>query len=848
MIINLGLYATHNRAGEITYRHVSGLTYEFTIVTYTYSLSPADRPSLIIDWGDGTNSTISRYQKTQLPNYVNLNLYKGNHTFTGQGEFVISMEDPNRNGGVINIPNSINVPFYIETILNISPFVGSNSSPLLLNPPIDNGCVGFPFYHNAGAYDTDGDSLSYVLVHCRGENGNFIQGYSYPAASSSFSIDPITGTLSWINPLMQGEYNVAFLIKEYRNGFEIGSVTRDMQITIGACNNNPPVIEQLNDTCVEVGSTLNFIIKASDIDNDYVTLRGTGGPLVLANSPAIFPQPTTGHSFVQSPFSWTPLCEHVQLQPYQVVFKAKDDGTPVNLVDIKTLFIKVVAPSPKNLTATAQANHIILNWNQSYCSNANGYDIYRHNGYIGYIPSNCETGVPAWTGYVKVGTTNSVTTTTFTDTDNGYGLIHGPEYCYMVVATFDDGSESYASLEACANLIKDVPVMTNVSVDSTDQTEGRISLIWSMPDSLDFTQTPGPFKYLIYHNITGLGQPVILIDSLSNLIDTTYTHYDLNTESNTHFYKIDFINNTIGNRFVIGSTQVSSSIFVETVGHANTLTLSWNELVPWTNYHYIIYKKNSLGSFDSLTFTTNQEFTDSNLVNGSTYCYKVKSIGEYSAPGFAKPLINWSQEVCGIPIDDEAPCAPDLSVSTDCRVIENELVWTNPNNSCANDVVAYKLYYTENTSFDYNVIYHPLTPNDTTYTHMGMSSVVGCYYVTAIDSFDNESVASNLACIDLDSCRLYRLPNVFTPNGDITNDFFIPFPYDFVERVNMKIFNRWGALVFQTEDPDIMWDGKDINTKKDCSEGVYFYVCEVYEYRLEGLKMRQLQGTVSLYR
>lgn len=37
-------HATHQRAGEISYRYISGLTYEFTITTYTYSASPADRP------------------------------------------------------------------------------------------------------------------------------------------------------------------------------------------------------------------------------------------------------------------------------------------------------------------------------------------------------------------------------------------------------------------------------------------------------------------------------------------------------------------------------------------------------------------------------------------------------------------------------------------------------------------------------------------------------------------------------------------------------------------------------------------------------------------------------------
>jgi gliding motility-associated-like protein len=844
----LNLFGTHNRAGEITYRYISGLTYEFEIVTYTNSAPyAADRPSLDINWGDGTSSTLNRYLTIMLPNITKENHYKGVHTFSGQGSYVISMEDPNRNYGVVNIPNSINIPFYIETHLNISPFIGINNSPVLLNAPIDNGCTGNPFLHNPAAYDPDGDSLAYELVNCKGDNGNNIIGYSIPAYTQSFSINPITGTLSWINPVLIGEYNVAFLIKEYRNGFLIGSVMRDMQITIASCNNHPPQIESLSDTCVEVGQNLHLLIKANDIDNDRITLTGDGGPLQLQNSPANFPS-ANAFGYVQSHFNWTPICEHVKLYPYQMIFKATDNGSTVNQVDIKTMFITVVAPAPKNLIAKAQANHIDLHWNASYCTNIKGYDIYRHQSYIGYHAATCETGVPAWTGYVKIGSTTGLNDTTFLDNNNGYGLIHGHDYCYMVVAVFNDGAESYPSLEACASLIKDVPIITHVTVDSTDINQGKITVVWSEPDSLDLNQTPGPFKYLIYHNNLGFGQPMNLIDSLDQLSDTIFQHQQINTQSTTNFYQVDFINNSSGNRFLIGNTHFASNIFIQADGRSNRVELSWNELAPWNNYRYVIYKQNQNGTFDSIAYTSNQNYTDSNLVNGQTYCYLVKGVGEYGGNGLMKPLLNWSQIVCGIPVDDEAPCAPILQGTTDCISIENQLVWDNPNNRCARDVVAYKLYYKPNNNSDYTVIYNPLNSVDTSYLHQDISSIVGCYFVTAIDSFANESAASNMVCIDLDSCRLYRLPNVYTPNGDGINDYFVPYPYDFVEKVNMQIFNRWGSLVFKTEDPDINWNGEELQTKNECSEGVYFYVCEVFETRLNGLEKRILKGSVSLYR
>ena len=97
---------------------------------------------------------------------------------------------------------------------------------------------------------------------CKGAEGQDIPGYTYPQASSFFDIDPLTGLLQWEDPVLQGEYNVAILVEEWRHGVKIGSVIRDMQILISACDNDLPVISMISDTCVVAGSGLNFVISA----------------------------------------------------------------------------------------------------------------------------------------------------------------------------------------------------------------------------------------------------------------------------------------------------------------------------------------------------------------------------------------------------------------------------------------------------------------------------------------------------------------------------------------------------------------------------------------------------------
>jgi gliding motility-associated-like protein len=102
-------------------------------------------------------------------------------------------------------------------------------------------------------------------------------------------------------------------------------------------------------------------------------------------------------------------------------------------------------------------------------------------------------------------------------------------------------------------------------------------------------------------------------------------------------------------------------------------------------------------------------------------------------------------------------------------------------------------------------------------------------------------------CFDVDDCMDYHLPNVFTPNGDGVNDLFQPYqPYSNVEKIDMTIYNRWGRKVFHTEEPNINWDGKDYLSKQLCSDGTYFYSCDVYLHSLSGVITVPLHGSITL--
>ena len=849
-------FATHERAGEIIYEHIDGLKYKATIITYTYSPSPADRPQLTLMWGDATASVLDRTEKIPITEIIQRNVYVGEHTYAAPGIFKLAIEDPNRNYGIVNIPNSVNIPFYIETELIINPFLGNNSSVVLLNPPLDFGCINRVYIHNPGAYDPDGDSLSYKLTICKGAGGQPVPGYIFPhlvdqGNPGSFSINAYNGDLIWDSPTLQGEYNVAFIIEEWRFGQRIGYVTRDLQIQVVACSNNPPEIITISDTCINAGDSLFFQVTATDPDGDQVKLSATGSPFLQAESPAVMdPNPAIGNVNAIAQFHWKTVCSHVLKNPHPVYFKAIDNDPIVSLSSYKTLYIKVVGPAPQNPLATSLGNSIILSWEKNGCDNVKGYFIYRRKSYYGFFPGHCEVGVPEYTGYTKISEIDGADNLSYTDSENGNGLIPGIQYCYMITAIFSDGGESYATEEVCALLKRDLPIITNVSIISTDGNDGSVYIAWAKPTELDTIQIPGPYEYQLYRKDNSQGSTFNQVAAFNSLNDTTYNDGSINTRDLQFRYRVDLLTKNPDNPFYIGSTVAAPSIFISIEPTDKALQLNWNNDVPWINDTFEVYRKiPSISSdFELIGTSLTPDYLDTGLENGKEYCYKVKSIGRYSALGLVDPIINFSQEHCGFPIDKVPPCPPALKVEINCEELVNYLKWWPYPDTCQEDSVYFKIYWAASEDSDYSLV-STTGPDVFEYTFSTIPpSVVGCFSVTALDTMHNESLPSNVVCIDIDACGDIWFPNVLTPNSDDYNDFFQADSVNSVKQFRLTIFNRWGTVVYETEDPFFKWDGKDQSNNRDCSPGVYFYEGLVSVYTLRGPIDKKVRGSVTLLR
>jgi gliding motility-associated-like protein len=851
LTISLRGYATHNRAGEIVYKHISGYKYQITIYTYCYTQTEADRESLELDCGDGTGKiTLPRISKSILDNnetlsfsYLCKNVYVGEHTFSGPGTYVLYMEDPNRNDGVLNIPNSVNVVFSIKTTLVINAVTGNNSSPILLNAPMDKAALNKTFVHNPGAYDPDGDSLSYRIATCLQQDGQEIVGYTLPPVTDSIYVNPKTGDFVWERPAKVGTYNVAMWIEEWRNGVKIGQVLRDIQVEVIDTDNHTPIIDKNAYYCVLAGNELDFKVTAHDPDGDQIQMTASGGPFEVENSPATFEVSATWTTNPEGKFDWKTQKEHVKRMPYDVLIKCLDDDEKVPLTAYHSIKISVVAPAPEIVETFSTNSTIKLTWNKGGNKNVTGYKIYRRDrSDDNFSVGVCETGLSSEAGYDLIYEVKNGEDTVYVDSNYGKGLPNGFIYCYRVVAVFADGALSQPSEKKCALLQRGLITFTKASVDYTDEKDGVVQLEWLAPARLDTISIPPPYYYLLYPYPNGVNEKTVELEGVDN---TKYTDKGFDTYHSGTFYSIAFANYDAAEQKFndIGAASTTTTVFIKTACADRKVTITHECDVPWKNDTFVVFRKDpGMTEFDSIGYSLNGTYVDrKGLVNDQTYYYKMKTIGYFSEDGLPEHIENWSQEAPATPVDTIPPCII-FDVKSNCDKAFNSITW-RPDTACGLGIAKYILSYSSTLDGSMSVL-EEFSPEVNKFDHYPELGMAGCYIVNALDSTGN---VSNNSRVCVDYCEYYRLPNVFTPNGDNKNDIFHPYPYQFVDHIEMSITNRWGKEVFNTTDPDINWDGTDKDTGKLVPDGVYFYICTVYEYRLTGLETRDLQGYITVY-
>lgn len=276
-------------------------------------------------------------------------VYQGQVTLTPCANWMMSYTLCCRNpSNTIQSPTSADM-FIPATLNNLA--APCNSSPTFSNPPATIICNGQQFCFNHGAIDPDGDSLVYSMVTPYDDgpgtstpNVIYLGGYTaqQPLPSSPpVTIDPNTGDIC-MTPTANLTTVFAVLVEEWRtiNGVPtlIGSVLRDMQLTVITCNNLLPTASGINPSATSynpndtiyainvcLGDTVQFNVYAHDNDTpqDNLTLSWNNGisdgtwTVTGNNTPS-----ATGTFF------WIPNSSYISNVPYCFTVTVRDDNCP----------------------------------------------------------------------------------------------------------------------------------------------------------------------------------------------------------------------------------------------------------------------------------------------------------------------------------------------------------------------------------------------------------------------------------------------------------------------------------------------------------------------------------------
>jgi hypothetical protein len=253
LLFYLPAAATHLQSGHITYVHLEGRSYSIILTVYSDMNSPVMPGTGILDFGDGSSQELnlepddSRITRTRTGNTWKSEIVI-EHTYSSPGNYTISYQEPYRNEGIMNMKNSADMAFYIESLLIVDAAF-MNNSVTITKTPLHQSYQQQTYHYNPGAYDPDGDSLSFHLIPSMQDKNTPVADYTFPhvtfeqegaseaGESAYFTINPNTGDIVWDAPLRIGGYTIAYEIREWRlineTYKQIGRVMHDLTVMVG---------------------------------------------------------------------------------------------------------------------------------------------------------------------------------------------------------------------------------------------------------------------------------------------------------------------------------------------------------------------------------------------------------------------------------------------------------------------------------------------------------------------------------------------------------------------------------------------------------------------------------------
>ena len=767
-------------------------------------------------------------------------IYTDTIIFEGQcADWTFSISECCRNTAITSLTNPGGDNIYVETIINNTPSVGCNNSPVFNTIPTAYICPGQLACYDNLATDPDGDSLVYNLVAPLTAaatpvvfNAPFTFQDPFDAIVSSF--DSQTGNFC-VEPTAPQVTVLAIRVDEYRNGVLIGSITRDIQIQVTnalLCGNTSPNLTGIDglpfnltntDTSICPGTTLDIDIFGSDPDQ---LNPQTLAPDILTMD---FVNNVIGSNFTVSAnntpnpignLTWTPSASDTSSTPYQLTVSVTDDGCPYNSSFSVTYNI-TVSPNVATLQPLTDVceDSPIISLNQGVPSGG----VYSGAGVVGnsFNPSIAGPG----THSITYAFTNNIGCTG-TDTKdilvealpnagmNGSSIVcsSAPPFDLFDILTgnpqsggvwtdvfgntpstnFNPSSQTSAiyTYTIAANICPDASATTDITVDQIPiANAGNDTIICGPSFNLRGQSSIGVGNWSTNSADVSFTNPN---DPNSYVVVDQFGTYEFTwTEDNNNCVSVD--NVTI--EFIEPPLQLSISPSNSEICPGETVELSIED--SFDEYQWM---RNNVKLYN----TNNPKLT---VDEGGNYQVEVKNS---ICTAISPPAV-----VFEIPLlDPTITTRPDSVI---CPVDEPFLLEaaTQGGKWQGNGLNSEGIFTPINAQIGENIIYYTLDFN--------------CY--------EQDSILIDLGC----ELQLF-IPNVFTPNNDEHNENFV------IKAVNlltfeMQIFNKWGELIFQSNDINNLWDG--YFKGRVVPTGVYSYVVNVYGK--DGQAVNK-QGTISVIR
>ncbi len=456
-----------------------------------------------------------------------------------------------------------------------------------------------------------------------------------------------------------------------------------------------------------------------------------------------------------------------------------------NLEDMLTPSVPVLS----SVSIDTLTGQLTVNWNQNDQPDTYGYVIYLkdQNGFLQEIDTVWGIGN---TSYVYTGTIDGPLTFTVAAFDSCFTPSSPPTYQTSAKGELHTSMFTTAAINQC-------------TASATIDWSAYIG--WN--DLTDYT---------VFLKENGIW------DSIGN---TSGTSYVLQLEQLKTYCVVIRANSDNGNYsfsnlncFIINGPAPPAQHYLQVATVSDESIVLRHHLISGSNVKAVRFERlNPMnGTFEEIgevaASGSTLTFTDNNVsVNYYSYNYRAVIIDSCGNDGL---ISNTAKTIL-------------LSITNDPTTYINRLIW-NDYAFFDGGVLNYEIYRGINGNYS-GIPLAILDPDQQAFNDdvSGFYNQTGtfCYFVIARESMDQYNIQelsySNKVCTAYEP--LVYIPNAFTPDGN--NPIFFPvIGFTDFSGYEFSIFDRWGQVVFQTNDPQAGWDGTHPNNGKEVPLGVYGYV------------------------